>query len=332
MLTHKVGEISPIFNNNRHNPYRRTRLPSHVFLGEILANPSHVLRAADPRRLRGLGTVQPDDRFIGLLMIRTENDVLPESLASMTRYFDRILVLDGTPKGPERDRCRDILSMHDEVVAVFADEDVGAPIRDGARQILLDEARSQFGVDNWIGILHGDEFHDNSPADLLRRHNPLLDPSIRVRVIHHFLHTDDAADWEERATLPVAERVRHYMWPGIPETRFFFDNGVRNYRLQQHSQVVPRGLRIGPLVDGYHIRQYNYRSPQQALDRATDRLSREWQEAHYAQMLDNAFVATLFDPENPDASYEHLDAAPPTVRRVGMSTDSPVDPFVDEQL
>ncbi len=279
-----------------------------------------------------MGTVHPDDRFIGLLMIRSENDILAESLASMARHFDRILVLDGTPIGSERDRCRDLLAMHDEVVAVFSDEDVGTPIRDGARQILLDEARRRFGVDNWIGILHGDEFHDDSPAELLRHHHPLLDPSIRVRVVHHFLHTDDAAGWTERAELPVAERVPHHMWPGIPETRFFFDNGVRNYRLQQHSQVVPRGLRIGPLVDDYVIRQYNYRSPEQALERANDRLKRGWQAAHYTQMLQTAFVATLFDPANPDTSYEHLDADPPTVRRVPTPDGSAIDPFGGEPL
>ncbi len=261
------------------------------------------MRKFDPRRFRGLGHIGDDERLIGLLMIRDEADVLPEMLAEATRWFDRILVLDGTTV--QRTETDAILAATPEVVFVVRDDQVPQPVRDGARQHLLDEARHRFGVDNWIGVLHGDELIERDPRPLLASRHPSLDPSIRIRLVHTFLHVDDKEDWDERSRLPVRERLSHCMWPGVPEARFFFDRGDRDYEVGRHSKVVPSSLRAGPLVDGFTVVQYNERTPGQVLARARQRAESRWQDGHYGRFTgaadgdESAFVATLDATDTP---------------------------------
>ena len=120
---------------------------------------------------------------------------------------------------------------------------------------------------------------------MLAAHHPSLHPSIRVRLAHTFLHTDDREQWDTTRELPVRQRIRHVMWPGVPESRFFFDSGDRDYEIDRHSKVIPRSFRAGPLVDGFVVFQYNERSPEQALDRALQRTGAGWQDGHYLRFL-----------------------------------------------
>lgn len=254
--------------------------------------------------MRSAERLGDDSRLIGLLMVRDEDDILDEMLATATRWFDRILVLDGTPAGPARDRTDAILDRTPEVVFRLRDEDLDHPVRDGARQHLLAEARRRFGTGHWIGILHADEFLDQDPRPMLAAHNPGLDPSLRVRLVHTFLHTADRAEWATNAELPVRERLTRCMWPGVPEARFFHDFGDRDYDVMHHGKVIPTSFRNGPLVDGYVITGYNERDPAQLLERARDRAATEWQRGHYSRLddgLDAAFTDTLDLPDAPFA-------------------------------
>ncbi|MEZ5246669.1 MAG: glycosyltransferase family 2 protein [Acidimicrobiales bacterium] len=261
-------------------------------------------------------------------MIRDEDDILDDMLTCATRWFDRILVLDGTGNGPARTRTDEILARFPEIVVHLRDEDLDHPARDGARQYLLAEARRRFGVGHWIGVLHADEFLDQDPRPMLAARNPARDASIRVRLVHTFLHTSDRPGWEETADRPVRERVGHLMWPGVPEARFFFDAGDRDYEPMHHGKVIPTSFRNGPLVDGYVITQYNERDPAQLLDRARGRAESEWQRAHYGRLdsgIDAAFTDTLDLPDSPFAPEFAGDPEGPFVVR--HRADVPVGPL-----
>ncbi|MEZ5166334.1 MAG: glycosyltransferase family 2 protein [Acidimicrobiales bacterium] len=213
-------------------------------------------------------------------MIRDEDDILAESLRTAAQWFDRILVLDGTTDPEYRRRTDEILAAVPEVVWHTRDADhFTERVTDGGRQVLLAEARRRYGVDNWIGVLHGDEFMDQDPRPMLTARHPSLDPSLRVRVAHTFLHIDDRERWEGGADATVRDRVRHQMWPGVPESRFFFDDGSRAYDPAHHSKVLPRSFRNGPLIDGYVITQYNERSPERLIRRARQRAGRDGRSA-----------------------------------------------------
>jgi hypothetical protein len=267
-------------------------------------------------------------------MLRDEDDILDEMLRCAVQWFDRILVLDGTTDERRRRRTDAILASFPEVVFVARDEDVPGvgPVRDGARQLLLDEARRRYGTSQWIGVLHADEFMDQDPRPMLAAHNPLLDPTIRIRLVHAFLHTADEASWkrdpERWLATPVRERITHAMWPGVPETRFFFDRGTRDYRIDHHSKTVPTSFRSGPLIDGFSVVQYNERSPEQAIERGRSRADTGWQAGHYARFTGTspaAFVSTLDTEETPFAPEFRNDPDGPF--RALPITDLPIGPI-----
>lgn len=261
-------------------------------------------------------------------MVRDEDDVLEASLATAVRWFDRIYVLDGTTDPDRVARTDEILARFPEVRWHTRDRDwFPDGVTDGARQVLLDRIRAEHGVDNWIGVLHADEFLDQDPRPMLSARHPSAHPSLRVRVAHTFLHVDDRARWDGPDDGGLRHRVAHQMWPGVPESRFFFDDGSRDFEVDRHSKVVPRSLRAGELVDGYVITQYNERSPEQVLARARQRADSAWQVGHYARFLRDdpeVFVTTLDRPEAPFASEFAGDPEGPFLpRRV---TDTPIGP------
>lgn len=298
---------------------RRTWLPSPHYLRELASNPAMAMRLADPRNRCSANALSDGAKLIGLMLSKDEADMLPESLGHLAGWFDAIYVLEGTRSEGGLSASRSVYEDLSVVQGVFLDQQVSAEARnrDGCRQILLDAARTDHGVDNWIVILHGDEVIQQDPRLLLSTLNPTYAPSLRVRVVHHFLHTELEASWENLAGLPVRRRVDTVMWPGVPETRFFFDRGIRDYLPDQHSQVVPRSFRVGPLIEGYVIHQFNYRTPEQALARAADRIERGWQSTHYQRLQaeQSVYTESLYQPDLESADYEHLDSVPPTVVR-----------------
>ncbi len=241
------------------------------------------------------------DRLIGILMIRNENDVLEETLQNITQFYDRIFVLDGTEPESELRVSEAILRSFPEVTFIMRDADTDGPfpIRDGARHYLLEEVRRQYGVGNWIGVLHGDEFYSRDPRPFIALLDPAKVPIIQARLCHFFLHTDDKATWEERKDKPVQDRITHYMWPGTPENRLFYDDGRCRYDPRRHKMIVPYGagarrMRFDHLV----IKQYNYRTPEQMHERAAQRLDSDWQVHHYGHIRDSDmyFVPSLHIP------------------------------------
>jgi Glycosyl transferase family 2 len=322
--------------------HQRARLPGRQRLRELRKSPMLAWRSARPAALVRSASARPTERLTGLLMVRDEDDILDEMLRCATQWFDRILVLDGTTDDARRRRTDTVLQSFAEIVFVAHDDDVpgGGPVRDGARQLLLDEARRRYGLNQWIGLLHADEFMDQDPRPMLTAHNPLIDPTIRVRLVHAFLHTDDEKRWRDDPArwlaTPVRERITHVMWPGVPETRFFFDRGTRDYRLDHHSKTVPTSFRSGPLVDGFSIVQYNERSPQQAIERGQSRADTGWQAGHYMRLTSGTpavFVDTLdteespFAPEfrnDPDGPFRALSITEVPIGPIGASTDESV--------
>ena len=241
-----------------------------------------------------------------MLMVRDEDDVLEESLTAAVRWFDRIYVLDGTTAPRAVVRTDEILARFPEIVWHGRDAD-WAPegVTDGARQVLLNRIRADHGIDHWIGLLHADELLDQDPRPMLAVRHPSMHPSLRVRVAHTFLHTDDRPRWEANPDASLRSLVAHQMWPGVPESRFFFDDGSRDYDVARHLKVVPRSHRAGELVDGYVITQYNERSPEQALTRARQRADSGWQVGHHYNRLladdPEIFAETLDQPDAPFA-------------------------------
>lgn len=234
-------------------------------------------------------------RLIGLLLIRDEQDMLDEALRNHTLFCDMILVLDGT-EGAGQVQSEAICRSFRQVREYWRDAETGyeLPLRDGARQFLLDRARAMFGQPNWYVVLHGDELWGRDPRPLLA-HEPKECAGISVDLYHFFPHVSERATWNFGAGSTSIEALsRWYMMPPIVEQRLFADTGSSDYAVDQHSRTIPDG--IGVRHENLAVKQYNYRTPMQAHQRALQRRDAQWQENHYQHLIpgpDNFFVETL---------------------------------------
>lgn len=258
-----------------------------------------------------LPNFDPSQRMIGIMMIRNENDMLRETLTNLTKVYDRIFVLDGTMPEEEFLKGKKIMEEFQEVKFILRDADTAGPfpIRDGARKYLMEEVRKRYGVNNWVGILHGDEMYSKDPRPLLKEINPYRTPVVMIRLCHFFLHSNDGPKWEVLKEKPVEERVTHYMWPGTPEDRFFYDFGKTNYEPSRHSLVVPypQVYVSRKMINDFIIKQYNYRTPEQMAERASQRIKSSWQSNHYQHIYKEGlcFTDSLHIPGYEPCGYDN---------------------------
>lgn len=279
----------------------------------------------------------PEQRLIGIMMIREESDVLEATLRNVTQIYDRILVLDGTEPDEEFAKSLEILKRFEEVVCVMRDRDTDGPfpIRDGARHYLLQEVRKRYGSGNWIGILHGDEFYTADPRPYLALLDPSQTPIFNVRLCHTFLHVDDEPIWDSIKHKSIQERITHYMWPGTPEDRIFYDDGKRNFDPAIHSLVVPLKHGWGRYFAAeFTLTQYNYRNPEQMRIRAQQRINSKWQKNHYLHIAreDLCFVETLHVPGYDPCGYDNVGISDPSMRSKPRSTRHSPLPILNSSI
>ena len=223
--------------------------------------------------------------MIGLMMIRDETDVLEETLRNHTKFCYSILVLDGT-EGDQQKLSEDIARSFPQVAGYWRDQDTGLdrPLRDGARQFLLAISRVRWGFRNWHAVLHGDEIWTSDPR------NHIVDMPAGahggvVALYHFFPHVSERSTWSFQPGISSIESTsRHYMLPPVREERLFFDAGIYDYEVDRHSKVIPPGIRSVDL--NIKVKQFNYRQPSQAVDRALSRASNEWQRNHYQHLVE----------------------------------------------
>jgi len=228
-------------------------------------------------------------------MIRNEQDMLEEALQNHIKFCDAIFVLDGT-EGEGGRISEEICRSFSKVYGYWADRDTGyaRPLRDGARQFLLEKAREKLGSNNWVAILHGDEIWGQNPRLYLNL-NPPEPEGLSVDLYHFFPHVSERNSWDFREGVTLIETMsKWYMYPPIIEHRLFYDSGNKNFDVNRHSKVLPED--ISDSHSDIIVKQYNYRSPQQAYRRAVQRRDCRWQYNHYQHLLDGPkgfFVETL---------------------------------------
>ena len=117
---------------------------------------------------------------------------------------------------------------------------------------------------------------------------------IAVNLYHFFPHISQRDTWSFHAGDSIEALAQWYMLPPIPEHRLFWDSGSYDYVCDAHSRTIPSGMpwRQSNIV----LKQYNYRTPEQAHRRAVERKRQYWQENQYQHLLDGPagfFVNTL---------------------------------------
>ncbi|MBU0501855.1 MAG: hypothetical protein KJ811_01240 [Candidatus Margulisbacteria bacterium] len=200
---------------------------------------------------------------IGLLMTCNEEDCIEEVMNEHIKYFDKILVLDGSS-----DKTEEIIRSCSAVKYFLKDSEIidklpNRKFEDGARQFLLQKAQELYGYDGWFTLLHGDEIFHDSPIEMTKRAEKEGAEKINWYVMNFFLHTSDQTK-DLGSIKSVQERVTWYC-PGFLEIRSFKNKKGLYYELGRRHCVTPYGI-------GWHMfskypvyKHYPHRSVAQML-------------------------------------------------------------------
>lgn len=186
-------------------------------------------------------------------MTYNEDDIIEDVMKATQKYFDKILVLDGST-----DRTEEIIRSFSNVVYFLKDQDIfpKRKIYDGARQFLLEKAQAMFGYDGWFTLLHGDEIFVDDPNIIAARAEESKAEKVNWHLLNFFLHKSQKETFNHHGNL-VDQLV--YYQPGNLEIRQFKNKKGIYYPLNQIYSVIPKGIGYKMLWDYPVIRHYVHR-------------------------------------------------------------------------
>ena len=225
---------------------------------------------------------------IGILLTKNERDVIEEVMEEHEKCFDTIFALDGSDDG-----TYEFLKSRKSIVFLIRDSEVSpdAPIRDGARQFLIETAQEKYGTKGWFSLLHGDEFFHNDPNQIASMADQEGIDILRWRMMNFFLHKseEEAFEIREDRTKSIQERRRWYC-PEWVEVRQFRNSKNVRFHLSRHGTLFPEGLNRHKVnIHLPLIKHYSYRTPEQVKARAKDRVTSGFGK-HFEWVLNSSSV------------------------------------------
>jgi len=202
-------------------------------------------------------------QHIGLLMTCNEDDCIEEVMNEHTKYFDKILVLDGST-----DKTEEIVRSYDAVKYFLKDKDIidklpNRKFEDGARQFLLEKAQEMYGYDGWITLLHGDEIWYDNPLKMAEAAEKARVEKVVWYAMNFFLHTSDMGK-DLDSIKSVQERVTWYC-PGFLEVRQYKNKKGIYYNLGRRGKTLAEGIGWMTYYNYPVYKHYPFRSVQQIL-------------------------------------------------------------------
>lgn len=241
---------------------------------------------------------------IGLMMSGNEIDVIEEVMDVHCKYFDKILVIDGSDDGTEK-----IIRSYDCVKYFIKDKEIldkvpsGRPC-DPIRQFILEKAQERYPIEGWFTILHGDEIWHNDPNWVAEEAEKARADKVNWYVMNFFLHTSDK-ERDLESIKSVQERLVWYC-PGYLEIRSFRNKKEIRYNMTRYHQTFPEGIgwRIWKHFPIY--KHYPYRSVEQTFKKklknpddfftsSYNNIDLKDRESCFVDILPNYKVARKFD-------------------------------------
>lgn len=195
---------------------------------------------------------------IGLLMTYNEVDFINEVMDHNLKFFDKILVLDGSDDG-----TTEIIKSYQNVVYLLHDNDIypNRKTTDGMRQFLLEKAQEMFPVEGWFTILHGDEILVDDPNEIAKRAEKSGAEIVNWHALNFFLHSSEKS-LKISLDKPIQTQIKHYT-PGGLEIRQFKNKPNIYYDMRETGRVFPYGIKQKTLFDYPVFKHYVIRGPQQ---------------------------------------------------------------------
>jgi hypothetical protein len=229
---------------------------------------------------------------IGLMLTHNEEDVIEEVMEVNKKYFDTILVLDGSD-----DKTEQIVRSYDCVKYFLKDKEILDKLpqhkfEDGARQFLLEKAQALYPVEGWFTLLHGDEIWHDDPGWVAQEAEKARAEKVNWYVMNFFLHSSDIGR-ELEAIKSVQQRVLWYC-PGYLEIRSFRNKAGIRYDLSQRHNVLPHGIGWQIYKHFPIYKHYPYRSVSQMMKKKEQNLATGFSVSYSRfQSVDDCFVDIL---------------------------------------
>lgn len=228
---------------------------------------------------------------IGLLMTCNEVDVIEEVMQEHSKYFDTILVLDGSNDGTD-----EIIKSFNNVKFFMKDQDLpySGRVKDGARGFLLKKAQELYGYDGWFTLLHGDEIFYDNPIEIAKLAERKGVDKVNWQPMNFFLHKTDK-DRQVESIRSVQERLKWYSPASGLEIRQFKNKKGLYYDRNKHSQVMADGVGWKTLLYFPVYKHYPYRSSKQISKKINEGREKGFFSPTYEKIgaLDTCFLNRL---------------------------------------
>src|SRR6202000_2914759 len=164
-------------------------------------------------------------RFHGLMVIRDEDDILPQCLAHLLEWIDAIYILDLGSKDSTWQIVQDAAARDHRIVPWKS-----FPYRfdESLRVYVFNAFRSRIEDGDWVLRLDADEFYHVTPREFVASHLAPHETLVYLAWYYFRLTSHEIEDYEsgkiniaEDRQCPIAQRRRFYKIPQYAEPRMF---------------------------------------------------------------------------------------------------------------
>lgn len=218
--------------------------------------------------------------LIGLMLSKSDDDIIKEVMTDYCNYFDAIYCIEASD---DDRKSYDIIKSFDKVDYIVHKDELGvdtAALKDGVRQLLLSRIQDKYGYDGWIFAIHSDEIFWGNPAHLVEVAVSEGANVLNAMVAHFIFHSQEEIDNIPDETGNVTDRRLWYFLGQCENVGFKNQDGLY-YNFFEHMRTIPHGFYPLQTCSKVIIRRhYNMRTPEQLRKRIEDRLKTGWQPAY----------------------------------------------------
>lgn len=205
-------------------------------------------------------------RFIGLMMVRDEDDIIAQTLSHLLSWIDALYVIDLGSTDQTWEIIQDAATKDKRVVPYMS-----KPILyvDSLRSVLFHHYRERFRPGDWIMKIDADEFYHVPPPQFVSERVGRLEGCLHLLWYFFRLTTDEVSAYESGLDVmgdrkrPIEQRRRMYKIASYSEPRMFrYRRSMRWY----HTNNWP--FNTGYVArERIPIRHYPHRDPLQMQKR-----------------------------------------------------------------
>lgn len=193
-------------------------------------------------------------RLFGIMVVKNEADVIAQCLSELSRWFDRIFILDN---GSTDGTWEILQSMESDRVVLWKQD--SSPFRRTMRAEIFNEFRGEARSGDWWYIADSDVFLAEDPREFLgsvpRSHHVVFKKSI-----DYFLSPECVSEYEFTGDFSRDREHIKFISPDCwAEIRFFRHRDRLRWELTEEKPAHIGVWHPDPIL----IRHYQYRSPAQ---------------------------------------------------------------------